>query len=181
MSNAAHWQHARPGAWNDPDYLLIGWVGDAHGMAEGKPTTLSPDEQYSYMSMWCLMASPLIFSGDMAKLDEFTLNVLCAPELIDINQDPLGKQAEIIKRDARQFVLAKPLEDGSMAVGLFNLTNEPQRLEVPLGDLRLKQGVRVRDAWRQTDLPDATDTLVAEIPPHGVAVFRLTPKPGKSE
>ena len=133
------------------------------------------------MSMWCLMASPLIFSGDMAKLDEFTLNVLCAPELIDINQDPLGKQAEIIKQDARQFVLAKPLEDGSVAVGLFNLTKEPQRLEVPLGDLRLKQSARVRDAWRQTNLPDAADTLGAEIPAHGVAVFRLTPKSGQSE
>ena len=178
MSNAAHWKHARPGAWNDPDYLLIGWVGNAHGMGEGKPTTLTADEQYSYMSMWCLMASPLVFSGDMAKLDEFTLNVLCAPELIDINQDPLGRQAEIIRQDTRQFVLAKPLEDGTSAVGLFNLTDEPLRLEIPLEALRLKHGTRVRDAWRQQDLPDAAATLGAEIPAHGVAVFRLTPKAG---
>lgn len=176
MSNAAHWEHARPGAWNDPDYLLIGWVGDAHGMGEGKPTTLTADEQYSYMSMWCLMASPLIFSGDMAKLDEFTLSVLCAPELIDIDQDPLGKQAAIIKQDARQLVLAKPLEDGALAVGLFNLTDQPQRLEIPLEALRLKPGAGVREAWRQRDLPAAADTLGAEIPAHGVAVFRLTPK-----
>jgi alpha-galactosidase len=178
MSNAAHWKHARPGAWNDPDYLLIGWVGDAHGMAEGKPTTLTPDEQYSYMSMWCLMASPLIFSGDMAKLDKFTLNVLCAPELIDINQDPLGKQAEIIKQDDSRLILAKPMEDGTLAVGLFNLTTKPQRLEIPLETLGLKHGAAVRDAWRQRDLPDAVDSLGAEIPAHGVAVFRLTPKAG---
>jgi alpha-galactosidase len=178
MSNAAHWKHARPGAWNDPDYLLIGWVGDAHGMAEGKPTTLTPDEQYSYMSMWCLMASPLIFSGDMAKLDDFTLNVLCAPELIDINQDPLGKQAEIIQQDDSRLVLAKPLEDGTLAVGLFNLTTKPQRLEIPLETLGMRHGAGVRDAWRQRDLPDAVDSLGAGIPAHGVAVFRLTPKAG---
>jgi alpha-galactosidase len=145
-------------------------------MGEGKPTTLTADEQYSYMSMWCLMASPLIFSGDMAKLDEFTLNVLCAPELIDINQDPLGKQAEIIKQDARQLVLAKPLEDKTLAVGLFNLTDKPQRLEIPLAALRLKPGAGVRDAWRQRELPAATASLGAEVPPHGVAVLRLTPK-----
>ncbi len=147
-------------------------------MGEGKPTTLTADEQYSYMSMWCLMASPSVFSGDMAKLDEFTLNVLCAPELIDINQDPLGRQAEIIRQDNRQFVLAKPLEDGTSAVGLFDLTNEPLRLEIPLESLGLKHGARVRDAWRQRDLPAAADTLGAEIPAHGVAVFRLTPKAG---
>ncbi len=73
----------------------------------------------------------MIFSGDMAKLDEFTLKVLCAPELIGIDQDPLGKQAEIIKQDARQLVLAKPLEGATLAVGLSGLTDKPQRLEIP--------------------------------------------------
>ena len=60
-STSSHWLYARPGAWNDPDYILIGWVGDAAGMGEGRPTTLTPDEQYAYMSMWCLMAAPLIY------------------------------------------------------------------------------------------------------------------------
>ena len=62
FSNARHYEFARPGAWNDPDYILIGWVGDAHGMGVGKKTTLTPNEQYSYISMWALMApAPLIF------------------------------------------------------------------------------------------------------------------------
>ena len=175
MSNAAHWEHARPGAWNDPDYLLIGWVGDARGMGEGKPTTLTPNEQYAYMSMWCLMASPLIFSGDMAKLDAFTLNVLCNAELIDINQDPLGKQARVVVRDHRQFVLAKPLEDGSVAVGLFNLTGREIKLELPLSEVGLPASCRVRDAWRQVNLPDAHTVVAASVPRHGVAVLRLAP------
>jgi len=176
LSNAAHWANARPGAWNDPDYLLIGWVGDARGMGEGKPTTLTPDEQYSYMSLWCLMAAPLIFSGDMAKLDPFTLNVLCAPELIDIDQDPLGKQARIVSKDASRLILAKPSEDGSLAVGLFNLSDQPLKIAVPLTELGLQGACRVRDAWRQSNLPDAGDTVSAEVPRHGVAVLRLTPK-----
>lgn len=176
MSNAAHSAQARPGAWNDPDYLLIGWVGDAQGMGEGKPTTLTPNEQYSYMSMWCLMASPLIFSGDMAKLDPFTLNVLCNPELIDVDQDPLGKQAQIVRQDHRQFVLAKPLADGSLALGLFNLSPRPLRLDVDLTKLGLPPNCRVRDAWRQSDLPDAHATVAAMVPRHGVAVLRLTPR-----
>ena len=74
------------------------------------------------MSMWSLMASPLFFSGDMTKLDDLTLNILCNEEVIDIDQDSLGKQAKIIRKNDQELVLAKPLEDGSVAVGLFNLS-----------------------------------------------------------
>ena len=98
FSNAQHWEYARPGCWNDPDYLLIGYVGDAYQMGVGRKTTLTPNEQYSYMSMWCLMAAPLIFSGDMARLDPFTLNVLCNAEVIDVDQDALGRQARIVRK-----------------------------------------------------------------------------------
>ncbi|HOH30215.1 MAG TPA: glycoside hydrolase family 27 protein, partial [Candidatus Hydrogenedentes bacterium] len=90
--NAAHHPYAHPGAWNDPDYLQIGYVGDARVGGEPAPCPLTPNEQYSYMSLWCLMAAPLVYSGDMTRLDAFTLNVLCNPEVIDIDQDPLGKQ-----------------------------------------------------------------------------------------
>jgi len=121
LSNAAHHEYAGPGYWNDPDYILIGWVGAAHGMGEGKPTTLTGNEQYSYMSMWCLMAAPLIFSGDMTKLDPFTLNVLCNREVIDVDQDPLGRQARIVRHDDESLVMLKPMQDGSLALGLFNL------------------------------------------------------------
>ena len=85
--------------------------------------TLHPTTD-SYMSMWSLMAAPLIFSGDMAKFDPFTLNVLCNHEVIEVNQDPLGKQAKIIRKSDTEFVLAKEMEDGSIAVGLFNLQDE---------------------------------------------------------
>ena len=121
LSNAQHWEYARPGCWNDPDYLLIGWVGDAATMGAGRKTTLTANEQYSYMSLWCLMAAPLIFSGDMARLDPFTLNVLCNAEVIGIDQDPLGRQARIIRKTDSALILLKDLEDGSKALGLFNL------------------------------------------------------------
>ena len=105
-----------PDYWNDPDYILIGWVGSARGHGIGKETTLTGNEQYSYMSMWSLMAAPLFFSGDMAKLDEFTLNILCNSEVIDVNQDALGRQAKPVVMDDETLLLAKPLEDGSLAV-----------------------------------------------------------------
>ena len=172
-SNARHWEFARPGAWNDPDYILIGWVGDAHGMGEGKKTTLTPNEQYSYMSLWSLMAAPLIFSGDMAKLDAFTLNVLCNAEVIEVNQDPLGRQAKILRQTRDEFVLVKELEDGSKAVGLFNLSSSPRKISVTWNELGAGGGQRVRDLWRQKKIGVLATEFATEVPRHGVALVRV--------
>lgn len=173
LSNARHWEFARPGGWNDPDYILIGWVGDAHGMGEGKQTTLTPNEQYSYMAMWSLMAAPLIFSGDMAKLDAFTLNVLCNAEIIAVDQDPLGKQARVLRQTRREFVLVKELADGSRAVGLFNLGELPAKIAVSWGELGLTGRQRARDLWRQKELGTFRETFQAEVPRHGVSLVTL--------
>lgn len=174
FSNAKHSDYARPGAWNDPDYILIGWVGDAHGMGEGKKTALTPNEQYSYMSMWSLMAAPLIFSGDMAKLDPFTLNVLCNAEVIAIDQDPLGHQAKILRQSQNEFVLVKDLEDGSKAVGLFNLDDHPAKVAVAWNELGIDGRARVRDLWQQKDLGKYGKQFESKIPRHGVALIKIT-------
>lgn len=173
LSNARHWEYARPGAWNDPDYILIGWVGEASRMGEGKQTTLTPNEQYAYMSMWSLMAAPLIFSGDMAKLDAFTLNVLCNHEVIEIDQDPLGKQARIQRQTRRELVLVKDLEDGSKAVGLFNLGPLPAKLAVTWDEIGLAGKQPVRDLWRQRDIGELEGKFEIEVPRHGVSLVRI--------
>ncbi len=175
MRNAEHWAYAQPGGWNDPDYILIGWVGNAHDMAEGTPTDLTPYEQYSYMSMWSLMAAPLIFSGDMAKLDAFTLNVLCNHEVIEVNQDLLGKQAKIIRKTETEFVLAKELEDGSIAVGLFNLQDEETSLAINWDELMISGNWALRDLWRQEDIGTYNNSFAAQVAPHGVMMLRLLP------
>ncbi|MCB9891471.1 MAG: NPCBM/NEW2 domain-containing protein [Planctomycetes bacterium] len=174
-NNARHHEYAGPGRWNDPDYLLLGWVGDAHQQGEGRPTTLTSNEQYSYMSMWCLMAAPLIFSGDMTKLDPFTLNVLCNAEVIAIDQDPLGVQARIVADTEETFALARPLHDGSVAVGWFNLAEVSRKVKAQWSDLGLAGAQRIRDPWRQVDRGVHAEGIELEIPRHGVALLRLWP------
>ena len=175
FKNAEHAQYARPGQWNDPDYILIGSVGDAFNQsAPPKKTTLTADEQYTYMSMWALMAAPLFYSGDMNHLDPFTLNVLCNAEVIDVDQDPLGRQARILRHTDDEFVLARPLEDGSLALGVFNLAESPRAITVDWKDLVLQGRQRVRDLWRQKDLPPATGSYTATVNRHGVSFVRLS-------
>jgi alpha-galactosidase len=175
FANARHSTAAGPGHWNDPDYILIGYVGNAfHDQDAPQRTALTPDEQYSYMSMWSLMAAPLFYSGVMTQLDAFTLNVLCNSEVIDIDQDALGKQAAIIRHTGSDFVLSKPLADGSLAVGLFNLSNTNQTITVKWNDLGLKGRYRAHDVWRQKDIGAVAGELSSQVNPHGVAFILLT-------
>jgi alpha-galactosidase len=177
MSNAQHYQYAGPGGWNDPDYILIGYVGNALNQNDPPiPTKLTPNEQYSYMSMWCLMAVPLFFSGDMAILDDFTLGVLCSPEVIEIDQDSLGKQAKPLVQDDFTLILAKPLADGSLAVGLFNLAEMPREMTADWSLLGVKGKQAIRDLWRQKDLGVVADRFATTVPRHGVALIRLRPQ-----
>ena len=177
LSNARHWEFARPGEWNDPDYILIGSVGDARVGGEGTPTSLTPSEQYGYMSMWCLMASPLIFSGDMAKLDPFTLNVLCNPEVIEVDQDPLGQQARILKETHTELHLIKDMEDGSKVIGLFNFGRSETTLKATWEELGLKGKQRARDLWRQKDTGVFENSFEASTPRHGATLVRFWPTP----
>ena len=190
FENSKHNGYAGPGRWNDPDYILIGFVGDARendptylqksGVVNTKrspgpkPTPLTADEQYSYMSMWSLMAAPLFYGGDMTRLDAFTLNVLCNSEVIDVNQDVLGKQAIVVRHSANEFVLSKPLEGGDLAVGLFNLTQAKAKLAVDWEELGLKGPYRIRDVWRQKEIGNRAGGFSAMVGPHGVALIRLT-------
>jgi alpha-galactosidase len=176
LRNAELYEHAGPGRWNDPDYILIGYVGNARRRDDPpKHIELTADEQYSYMSMWSLMAAPLFYSGDMRQLDEFTLNVLCNSEVIDVNQDALGKQARVVRKTESELVLSKPLEDGSTAIGLFNLSEADAPMAVSLSELELKGAYRVRDVWRHKDIGSVKRQFKAAVNRHGVVFVRLRP------
>ena len=176
FKNAEHAAYARPGRWNDPDYILIGYVGNAHSITDPpKPTTLTRHEQYSYMSMWALMAAPLFYSGDITRLDPFTLNVLNNAEVIAVDQDPLGRQARIVRRTDDEFVLAKPMEDSSLAVGLFNLSEMTREITVTAADLGLSGPRRVRDLWRWKDVGTVAGPYTARVARHGVMLVRMWP------
>ena len=127
------------------------------------------------MSMWALMAAPLFYSGDITRLDPFTLNVLNNAEVIAVDQDVLGRQARILRKTDEEFVLVKPLEDGSIAVGLFNLSETRREITVSAADLGVSGRQRVRDLWRWKDIGTIADAYTASIGRHGVMLVRMWP------
>ncbi len=165
--------YAGPGGWNDPDYLLLGYLSNWNGQTV--PTPLTPNEQYTHVSLWCLVAAPLIFSGDMTRLDEFTLGLLTNDEVIEVDQDPLGKPGHRVARDRDQEVWVKDMEDGSKAVGLFNRGEFPTIVNANWSDLQIDGKQRVRDLWRQKDLGTFDKRYATEVPRHGVILVRMWP------
>jgi alpha-galactosidase len=176
LKNCALREFNRPGAWNDPDYLQIGWIGSQRGggFEMPHPSELTPTEQYSFMSLWCLMAAPLFYSGDMTKLDDFTLGILCNPEVIDVDQDPLGQCARVVGPVGDTFVLVKTLEDGSRAVGLCNRGKDELPITVKSSDLGLTGDVKVRDLWRHKDLGSFAGSFTAPVSRRGVVLVRVS-------
>ncbi len=166
--------HAKPGNWNDPDMLIVGQVGwgDLH------PTRLTVDEQYTHISLWCLLSAPLLIGCDMEKFDDFTLNLLSNDEVLAVDQDALGQEATCVATNGTVRIYAKALADGGRAVGFFNLDSTPANLSFnQFAAAGLSGKLHVRDLWRQQDLAGVnTDggSLPLTLPAHGVMLYKFT-------
>ena len=165
--------YAGPGHWNDPDMLVVGWVGWSKNLHQ---TRLTPDEQYAHISLWCLLSAPLLIGCDLERLDDFTLGLLTNDQVLAIDQDALGRQAVRVGAMGPVDVYKKDLEDGGLALGFFNRGDKVETTSFDkLRRLGLHGRVRVRDLWRQKDLPDANGHIPVSVPPHGVLLLKLTP------
>ncbi len=168
--------YSGPGHWPDGDMMVIGNVGWGR---KYHYTNLTPDEQYTHVTLWAMQASPLLIGCDMAVADKFTKSLLCNNEVIDINQDPLGYAATKIYGNSSYATYFKPLEDGSLAIAMFNLSETTQKIGFkPRAIGIIGDKIIVRDVWRQKDVAEITndrDRFDADVPPHGVVLVRVFP------
>ncbi|MGN0853290.1 MAG: NPCBM/NEW2 domain-containing protein [Kiritimatiellia bacterium] len=165
------WYWSRPGAWNDPDMLCVGrmrWNGFAG-------SRLTPNEQYSHLSLWCLVGAPLMIGCDLTRLDDFTFNLLANDEVLAVDQDPLGAGAAKIGTDGFGEIWARPLADGSVAVGLLNAGLATADIAFDLAAYGLEGTWNVRDLWRQKDEPPVRGVYKATVFGHATQLVRLTP------
>lgn len=156
--------YAGGGHYNDMDMLEVG-------------RSLSAEEDKTHFGLWCIMASPLLIGCDLTTLRPETLELLTNPELIALNQDPLGLQAYVAAHEAKTYVLVKDVEERfglSRAVAFFNPSEEPARISAELSDLELGGAVSVRDVFARQDLGEVRGRLEADVPAHGTRIFRLT-------
>jgi len=165
---------AGPGHWNDPDMLVVGDVG----WGKLHPSRLTPDEQYTHISLWCMLSAPLLIGCDLEHLDQFTLNLLTNDEVLAVDQDALGKQAVRVATAGAVDIFRKELEDGSIALGFFNRGDTAQTLNFnKMAWIGIDGPQHVRDLWRQKDLPDlglpVDSVMKVTIAAHGAELFKL--------
>ena len=164
--------HGGPGGWNDPDMLVVGRVGWGPKLHD---TKLTPAEQYTHLSLWCLLSAPLLIGCDLEHIDAFTLNLLTNDEVLAINQDPLGISARRIATIGAIDIYSKRLEDGGTALGLFNRGDIAHTITVKLDRIGLGGREFFRDLWRQKDAGIFEQEMTFTVQPHNVMLYKVTP------
>ncbi|MCC8147023.1 MAG: alpha-galactosidase [Bacteroidales bacterium] len=156
--------YASPGHFNDMDMMQIG------------RNTFTKDQEKSHFGLWCIMSSPLLIGCDLRSIPESTLEIITNPEVIALNQDVLGLQAELVNREGKQFTLAKQIEEDQgkvRAVALFNCESTPKTMRINFKDIQLSEKAQVRDLWERKDLGEFSGYYEITVPAYGTAMLRI--------
>jgi alpha-galactosidase len=155
--------YAGPGHWNDPDMLEIGNGG------------MNDTESRTHMSLWAILAAPLLAGNDLRNMPQNILEILTNREVVAIDQDKNGAQGRRISKSGDQEVWVKPLSGGDKAVGLFNRGNAPAKIGATWGELGLKSAPsHGRDLWLHSDLRLEGTEFSTTVPAHGVVMLRVS-------
>ncbi|HTJ29254.1 MAG TPA: glycoside hydrolase family 27 protein [Acidobacteriaceae bacterium] len=152
---------AGPGHWNDPDMLEVGNGG------------MKPNEYRMHMSLWCLLAAPLIAGNDLTAMTPETLAILTNPEVIAVDQDAKGVQGHRIREEGPIVVMMKPMSDGSKVVGFFNREQGVVSVTLRLSDIGINGAAEIRDLWERKDLGSFHESFTTDVPEHGTVLVRI--------
>ena len=165
--------YAGSGHWNDPDMLIVGLRG-SKGPSSGEDATGCNDIEYqSNVSLWCIMASPLIATNDVRNMNEEAKRILLNDEAIAIDQDALGKQGERKIKNDLWNVFVKPLDKGDVAIAILNRSDAPQKADVNFSDLGLDGKYEIRDLWQHKVIGKKEKNWKGEVVSHETKLFRL--------
>jgi alpha-galactosidase len=154
-------KYANPGHWNDPDMLEIGNGG------------MTNEEYRTHMSLWSLLASPLLAGNDLRNMTQEIKDILMNKEVVAVDQDTLGKQAARVAKVGDLEVWSRPLADGGRAVGLFNRGTSAATVTANWSDIGVTGQHMVRDLWRHQDIGEKDGSFSAEVPSHGVVMIKV--------
>ncbi len=162
FSQAGLAKYAGPGHWNDPDMLEVGNGG------------MNLEEYRTHLSLWAILAAPLLAGNDLSTMKPETVALLTNREVIAIDQDPAGKEGDRVRAEGPMEIWSRALADGSTAVALFNRHPDPLEMQVDLRELGFANGGKARDIWEAKDLGTIQGKYQARVPGHGVVLLRVS-------
>lgn len=170
--NASLAKYAHNGAWNDMDMLVVGLYGKNGPSGELGGTGCTDTEYQTQMSLWSILCSPLIATNDIRNMNEATKRILLNKEIIDINQDQLGRQADLKIQDEIWNVFLKPLANGDYAIAILNRSDESQKCNIDFKSLGLDKKYQIRDVWSHKNI-GRSKGWKGTVDAHETKVFRL--------
>lgn len=153
---------AGPGHWNDPDMLEVGNGG------------MSAEEYRTHMSLWAILAAPLLAGNDLTTMTPETISILTNRDVIAVDQDKAGKQGDRVSAEGPIEIWSRPLADGSKAIGIFNRHPSAMTTQVDFSKLGFSGPVKAKDLWLAKDLGTISAPYRATIPGHGVLFLRVS-------
>jgi alpha-galactosidase len=153
---------AGPGHWSDPDMLEVGNGG------------MKAEEYRTHMSLWAILAAPLLAGNDLTTMTPETIALLTNREVIAVDQDKLGKQGDRVSEEGPIEIWARPLAGDAKAVAVFNRLETPLSATVDFRQLGFRGPVQVRDIWQGKDLGAMKDPYTVTVQPHGVVLLHVT-------
>ena len=165
-------KHTGPGFWCDPDMLVVGYLDTDKGLHW---TDLSPNEQYTHISLWCMLNAPLLLGCDIARLDAFTKNLLVNDEVLSVNQDPLGRSARRVVHADDTDIWVREIVDEAYAVVIVNRFPFSRQVKLEFRTLGLDRQMWVKDLWRRQCLGLHEDHMTFDIPGHASIMLKLVP------
>jgi alpha-galactosidase len=154
-------KYAGPGHWNDPDMLEVGNGG------------MNTEEYRTHMSLWAILAAPLLAGNDLSKMTPETVELLTNKDVVAVDQDPAGKQGDRVWSEGPIEVWSRTLADGSKAVGVFNRHPSALPAEVDFRKLGFAGPVKAKDLWGMKDMGTISGPMAVKIPGHGVLFLRV--------
>jgi len=166
--------YAGPGSWPDADMLPLGRIGIRAEVGPERDSRLTWDEQRTLMTLWCIARSPLMFGGDLPRTDEQTLGLLTNADVLAVLSESSNNRQ--VLRD-HELVLWTADRTGvpGRYVAVFNTGETPISLDSAWFAVGCVPGGRVVDLWEQKELPELSDRLIADVPPHGSLLLRTEP------
>jgi alpha-galactosidase len=138
---------------------------------------MTSDEYHTHMSLWSILAAPLIAGNDLRNMSSDTASILLNSDVIAVDQDARGVQGYPLSVSGNQQIWVKPLSGGSVALGLFNLGTTATSISVQLSNLGLSNSVSARDLWTHQAVTFQNGGYQATVAPHGVVMLRIDPLP----
>ncbi len=155
-------KYAGPGHWNDPDMLEVGNGG------------MTFDEYKTHMTLWSILAAPLLAGNDLSKMTPETLELLTNREVIAIDQDRLGKEGDRVWAEGPEEIWSKPLTGGAKAVGLFNRADTPRAISLKLSMVGFGNNAKLRDLWAHSDVEAKDGLYSVVVPSHGAVMLKVS-------